>query len=326
MPNRLSSEQWSRYWEKGTITTFLGRFQNNYDGLVLKFWQEQLSELPNTSKIIDLGTGNGALALIAATYGDAESKEFQVTAINYANIDPLNNVLSKQPTELVKKIDFRSKVSMEDTGFEDASFDCAISQFGFEYGSPAATIFELGRILRDKAGIIVMMHRQGSVLHQQAVEGIEQASICLASELTPKLKDLCVRLDQLRQQSADPATDDRAEELRNIVNTKTGQLHAAMDARTDKSQLSYYLENSMALFQPRYAGKSLDEKLAMLDQVTDETAAYGERMADLVSAAKSSVDIEDLKILLQKSGFKVHRCETFMLDGYDFCESLVARR
>ena len=79
---RLSSGQWTRFWEKGTPTTFFGSFDKNYDGKIADFWSSQFDKLPEHAQILDLATGNGALAFLAAGYSQQLKKPLSI--INFA--------------------------------------------------------------------------------------------------------------------------------------------------------------------------------------------------------------------------------------------------
>ncbi|WP_456373313.1 hypothetical protein, partial [Thiolapillus sp.] len=68
MAERLDARQWGDWWNKHSLTSFHGHFQNNYDGSLKQFWEERFANLPDNAAIVDLATGNGALALLAAEY------------------------------------------------------------------------------------------------------------------------------------------------------------------------------------------------------------------------------------------------------------------
>ena len=66
---RLDRDEWSRFWERGTVTTFEGHFGDNYDAEIRDFWWTEFARLADGAVIVDLATGNGALALLAARHG-----------------------------------------------------------------------------------------------------------------------------------------------------------------------------------------------------------------------------------------------------------------
>lgn len=55
------SEHWSEYWSQGYITSFGDAFKNNYQGEIKVLWQKFSLSLDKHSKVLDIGTGNGAV-------------------------------------------------------------------------------------------------------------------------------------------------------------------------------------------------------------------------------------------------------------------------
>lgn len=326
MSERLSAEQWSRFWQKGSITTFIGRFANNYDGPVRDFWFELFETLPSDASIVDLATGNGGLALLAQQFGDRNGRSFQVTGIDYASIDPAGRFAHTAYARYVAKIRFLRGTPIEDTGLDKASCDVVISQFGFEYGDLERSIAEVARIAKPSAVFAAMIHHVDSAIIRQANDGIEQIIICEKSDLHEHVTDLLKRLDRLAARGKDVGADDTARDMRERVNRSTGALHAQAERYPDPGQIKYFAENSMAVFQPQFARLALENKLAMLREVNTETTAYRRRMRDLVSAARAEVDIEALISRLEKKRFEIERSQPFMFEDVHFCHVLVARR
>lgn len=327
MTNRLSSEQWSKYWEKGRLTTFVGRFDNNYDGDVMAFWHLILRKFPTGSKIVDLAAGNGALAILAASYGSKNKKDFQITAIDYARVDPSRLNHKEIDSNILRQIDFKSNTRIESTGCESGFFDCAISQFGFEYGNCEESVTEVSRILKkEKATFCVMVHKQGSVVHKQSQEGLNHANACEQSKLHSTLRKMLIRIDNLKKKDKNPEKDKKAEELRDQTNQITESLHKIMANALDTDHLSWYLKNCMVLFSPQWRDRDLQDKLTSLSLISKENEAYKQRMSDIISAARSPSDIELIENLVAKEGFTVDKSEPFMLEGMDFAQVLIASR
>src|SRR5690606_5536476 len=59
------AEPWSRLWSTGVLHSCATGIHGNYDGAVLEFWQRQFDSLEDGSRLVDVGTGNGALLLLA---------------------------------------------------------------------------------------------------------------------------------------------------------------------------------------------------------------------------------------------------------------------
>ena len=328
MSDRLSTDQWSRYWEKGTITTFHGRFGENYDGPVRDFWHGLFATLPGDARIVDLATGNGAVALLAAQYSHRQGRAFDIVGVDTAEIDPARLFAGKAYARHLRRIRFLARTPVGATTLPDSSQDLATSQFGIEYAETAATVAEVGRILKPQnATFAAMIHHADSAIVRQAKDGIEQIAACAKSGLHDAIRELHARLDKLASRGKDPQHDDRAKTQRTAINECLSALNRESTRFRDPGQIVYYVENSMATFNPDVsAGMSVEQKLAMLRQVNAETDSYRQRMRDLISAAQDDAEITDLADRLVAAGFRIDRNQPFVFEGAHFCQVLTARR
>lgn len=323
-----TAEQWSRFWQAGSLTTFVGRFEHNYDGDVLAFWQSALSALPDDAQIVDLATGNGALALLAAEIGEREGKAFAVTGVDYADIDPAASMAEDARRDIMAGIQFVGNTRIEQTGLDAGTFDAAISQFGFEYGDPVAAIIEVARILKpEKSRFAAILHHTSSDILKQATDGLKQVAACEACGLHEPVRALLTRLDIVKSEGRNPATDVEAERLRKQLNSLTEQMHAQQEGFDDPSMFPYYLKNTMAVFNPRLTGEmTLAQKLEHLAAVDLFTADYRQRMEDLSAAARSPADIEQMEAAFASHGFRIERSDAFHYESTRFGHALIAAR
>ena len=328
MTDRLSAEQWSEYWRKGTITTFHGRFGQNYDGKVRDYWHGILDRLPTGAHIVDLATGNGAIALIAAQHGRRNDKQFEITAVDYAEVDPETLFSNTDFAQDLRRIRFLSNTSIEATGLPAGNHDLATSQFGIEYADTDAVVAEFARLLKRRDAVFAaMIHHADSAIVRQAREGVDQILACEKSGLHAAIRDLLGRLDKLAAGGKDAVDDERAKTLRTAINRILASLKQWGRQYADPGQIVYYIENSMATFNPRVSGgMSLAERLAMLRQVAAETEAYKQRMRDLTSAALDDAAIVHLVGQIQHAGFKIDNDRPFVFEGTHFCHILSASR
>ena len=61
-----ASGVWSRLWRRGTLHSCATGIAGNYDGEILAFWRRQFQALQSGARVIDVGSGNGPLLLLAA--------------------------------------------------------------------------------------------------------------------------------------------------------------------------------------------------------------------------------------------------------------------
>ena len=328
MAARLTEEQWSRYWRHGTVTTFRGRFADNYEGRIRDHWQRLLDKVPAGGRVVDLATGNGAVALICAEYGERLRREFEIVGIDSADIAPARHLVGQGSARHIDRVRFVGNTRLEHTGLPSASFDLAASQFGIEYAEPAAAVDELHRLLKPAdATFAALIHHTDSAVLRHAKDGLAQALACEGSGLHPVLRDLHRRLQQLARRDRDPRGDDSARRLRSTVNERLAALREAGAKSPDPSQVVFYVEQSMATFNPKLAkDMTVEQKLAVLRDVAAETIAYGQRMRDMIASALDDTEINALAERLERRGFRVAENQPFVFEGSHFCHALAARR
>lgn len=328
MNHRLSPEQWSDYWQAGSITTFMGRFAQNYDGEIREFWHRVFEALPSGARIVDLATGNGALALLASQFSVDHDRGFEVTGVDFAATDPKETLEQQELGPALDSINFLTSTRIEATGLPDAEFDLVCSQFGFEYAALDAAVAEVVRLLDKDTGVFAaMLHVESSVLLQQAREGVRQDMLCRKSGLLAAVKKLLRALEKVRELGEDPGKDERCEKLRHEINRITGKLHSAQSQYQDPGQLAYYLKSVMAMFDPAFVeGLSSEEKIRRIDAIDAESQQYAERMRDLMASALSDDDMASLRRQLEKAGLAVDLSKKIELEGQLFCQAMVVVR
>ncbi|MCG8371341.1 MAG: class I SAM-dependent methyltransferase [Proteobacteria bacterium] len=328
MTDRLSPEQWSDYWRAGSITTFMGRFANNYDGVVLEFWRKVFDALPHGSRIVDLATGNGALALLASQYSEARDAKFELTGVDFAATDPKETLQNLGIGSALERIRFLTSTRIEETGLPDRGFDLVCSQFGFEYAAREPAVREAVRLMADGRSVFaVMLHREDSAVVAQAREGVRQTLQCRNSGIVEAAKRLLEVLDAARARGENPAGSEACEERRTELNRITGKLHNAQSQYEDPGQLAWYMGSVMALFSSVRSGDlSTGEKMQRMDEIDAEAVRYVERMRDLMASALSQGEIDALAEELEEKGLTVDYSENVEFEGKPFCHALIAVR
>ncbi|WP_456418548.1 class I SAM-dependent methyltransferase [Thiolapillus sp.] len=168
-------DHWSNYWATGYLTSLPEDFQVNYDGEIAEWWHGVFAELPINSKILDLCTGNGAIALLASKYGKNNRKSFSVNAIDASRIDA-SSVLRRYPeqAEFLKQIKFMGDCSVENTGLSSAYFDLLTSQYGVEYCNWSLAAKEIDRLLKPGGYFAFISHASSTeiqnIMEQEARE------------------------------------------------------------------------------------------------------------------------------------------------------------
>ena len=147
---------WTAYWSSGRLHSCASGSGDNYRGVVGAFWKEFFGDLAPGARVLDLATGNGPLPLLLAElFGPA----VHVDAVDLARLAPAWYDPARHPG-----VRFHPGVRMEAQPFDDGTFDCIVSQFGFEYADRERALTECIRVARADARFGFVMHHVDSVL------------------------------------------------------------------------------------------------------------------------------------------------------------------
>ncbi len=300
--SKLNSEQWSQFWDKNTLTTFHGHFEGNYDGEIKQFWFELFAQTNPNLKIVDLASGNGALALLIEEFNQLNSRGHKISAVDFADIK-VNEATegSESLTKLKNNINFYSNTNIENTGFDDNSFDMAISQFGFEYADHEKAFNEVDRILNDTGRVAFIMHISESVIIKQAFEALEQIRVCNRTGLIETVGLILARLDKLPKN----AKDDVADKLKKDINKQLSFLTEQMKKYAEPTHIQFFIDMLSRFFAQEASLMTLEEKQQTLENLKVEIKKYKERMLDLKSAALDKEGLLKLNRLAESKNYKL---------------------
>lgn len=156
---RMRRRSWSRYWASGALTSLPEDFRSNYDGEIRAFWQAQCAELEDGAAVLDVCTGNGAIALLVAEALAARGIDARITAVDLAEIRP-DRIRQRFPqfAAHLDRIRFVGNRAFEQIALPDASQDLIVSQYGIEYCEPEAAARQCARLLRPGGRLAVITH------------------------------------------------------------------------------------------------------------------------------------------------------------------------
>lgn len=140
-------DAWSAFWQEPDQSHCLAR-SADIQQILANHWTSFAGSLAPGARILDLGCGAGAVArALTAARGD-----IHVVGIDFARI----------PLAIHQQFDLLSGTAMEALPFVDASFDAAVSQFGYEYGQMPKAAAELARVLAPEARFSFVTHHAAS--------------------------------------------------------------------------------------------------------------------------------------------------------------------
>ncbi len=129
----MSHNHWSEYWQSGIQTSLPSDFKNNYDGEIYTFWEERVKDLSAGDHVLDVCTGNGAVALIISEIAIKQNKRLKITAIDISEIN-VAFIQKNADQEVWSQIDFISHCPLAEINQRiDNKYQLVVSQYGLEY-------------------------------------------------------------------------------------------------------------------------------------------------------------------------------------------------
>lgn len=291
---------WDQYWHFDRIAScFDGAGATNYDESVASGWRAFFRELPPGTRIVDLCTGNGAAALIAAEVGRTEAKGFEIVAVDGADIDPPAFVT--RHAEDLAQIRFVPGTQVEALPFADSSFDAAISQYGIEYSDLARSVPELVRVLAPGGRVRLVVHAADGAVAAGARAVIADADLLLDEIDLAGCASRCFAAVLAVERS--PADGDTATADEAFAAFQTALERAArhIPQAHDKTMV----RNSGAVLLDTFTRRGhfdLEQLRAKVAQVESEIHAHRGRLIALVEAALDQAGAEALAERLRASG------------------------
>jgi ubiquinone/menaquinone biosynthesis C-methylase UbiE len=173
----LNLEQWETYYRGGALATGPAGADGLYDLEVREAWTQFFATLPSAARLLDVGTGNGVVALIAQDVARARGARWTIDATDLARIDPARDV--PDGTRRFAGITFHPGVATESLPFDAGTFDAVSGHYALEYCDTARALVEIQRVLKPGADAQFILHHADSVLIKTARRVQADASLLL---------------------------------------------------------------------------------------------------------------------------------------------------
>ncbi len=306
-------EHWGAFWSRGTVTTFGTEFVDNYDAEILDFWEAYFS---CGLDIVDLACGNGALTWLADDYYKKHAIDARITGVDIATIDPFK-ALSRKP-EQFPGVSFIGNNSVESLPFEAASVDLVISQFGVEYSNLANTIPEVARILKPGGTVAFICHHSDSAIVKSGVSKNQAFELLQKHQIVSHF----LALDELySQHRVFTQFNNSSEYTRIMAAINKAFLYLKNDSQSlDESAakvVANITQDLLALF-PQTGSVKNKKRRPAIEAIETMIAKSIERTNELLRAALTPEDQEDLLELLRLQGFTIQSCEAFSYQQMGF--------
>jgi len=182
--------EWSVFWHSNQLHSCMPVEEGH--NILAPVWRDYFQALPPGATILDLGTGNGSLAVQAVSVSESKPLPFSIHGVDLADIDPSRYVASAD--KLLAQVKFHPRTAMEHLPFDAESFDAIGSQYAIEYSNIKESVGEVFRVLKPGGRVRFLLHANDGVLKDRCRQQYEQAQTILASDLFPATTELLAAL------------------------------------------------------------------------------------------------------------------------------------
>lgn len=293
---------WNHYWHSDRIASCLdGAGARNYDESISAGWRAFFGGLPERSRILDLCTGNGAVAILAAETSLASAKAFEIVAVDQADIDPPAYLSRHQPELAI--ITFRPGTRVEALPFADDSFDVVVSQFGVEYSDLPVTLAELGRVIAPGGHTRLVLHAAEGQVSADARKVIADADFLLTTIDLPGVARRCFVAVTTAERTANAgeAAHREARESLAAFEAALEQTARRIPAAADSQMLRNCGSVLLDTFK-RHARLEVEQLVAKAEEVRTNILHHRGRLQALVDAAVTRDDLGLIAETLRAEG------------------------
>jgi len=171
----MTVQHWETYYRGGAIATCPMGPDTTYTLELRDLWLAFFAAIDDGGRVLDVGCGNGAIALLAKEAASAVGRRFEIHGADLASIDPPRHVANG--ASLFAGIEFHAGMPCERLGFETGTFDAVSGQYALEYTDTPRSLAEVRRVLRPGGRALFIMHHDHSVLIRNAGESLAQAAL-----------------------------------------------------------------------------------------------------------------------------------------------------
>ena len=169
---------WDSFWRYDRLSSFhAAPGAPNYGPPVADGWRRFFAGLPDGARLLDLATGNGAIAVLAVASG----KGLAVTGADLAAVEP-SAFVSQNRAEL-DQINFLASTPAEALPLADASMDAIVSQYGVEYSDLSRSLAEAVRVLAPGGRLRFACHAAEGTIARDTATSIDDADFLLELDL-----------------------------------------------------------------------------------------------------------------------------------------------
>lgn len=316
--NRTDTWEWDQYWQSPRLAACDGAGGRNYDPAIQRVWREWFARLGDGRTMVDIATGNGAVALLARDTAAARGWSWTIYGVDSANIDPARH-LGEAGID-VGGIEFMGGTPAESLPFEDGSVDVVTSQYGVEYADVGAAVGEIARVL-DATGVFqFVIHARDGRPVRAAGRNVDDADFLLHESRLFNAAAAFYKAVRAVESKPSPATeseDRRAMEAKAGFESELERVRRRARSSRDAETFEYVVRGVLRLHADR-GRYPLEGMLGKLEAMRGAVRAHRERLAANVRSSLDAAQLAEFTAKIENAGLRVaHAGELKSEDGAD---------
>lgn len=300
--NNKTAESWDAYWQgDGSSHAYSSSGVNH--AAISQYWRTLLERLvteDNTSTMVDLASGNGALPELAiATFGETD---LEISALDVSS-SAIENIKARMPS--VKGI----VADAEKLPSAIGEFDLVTSQFGIEYAGLNA--INAAHTLVAPGGLLALMiHCKDGAIERECRANLRALQQLMESQFVEHSRRMfehgfaaVAGHDRKPYDEAAGKLGVVLPKIESIIKTEGEDIAGGLVVR---------LYNDVGKIHSRMPHYRPEDVLPWLTQMAEEVDAYSERMRSMLNAAIGEDSFNAICDNLQAAGFSLHTREALM--------------
>ncbi|MFW5927159.1 MAG: methyltransferase domain-containing protein [Wenzhouxiangella sp.] len=298
---RLSVEHWEKYYRDGVVATCPTSPAGEYDLELRQVWEEFFEELPEGASLLDIGTGNGAVVLIARETARRLGRNWNIHGADLARIDPARHVRGGQAR--FEGCRFHPGMATESLTFDDDFFDVVTGHYALEYSDIPGAMAAIHRVLKAGGRARFIIHHDRSVLVANAHRSLAESEFVLNQTRVYRYLRRLVTMDD-----ASPSPQGRE-----TVNLRQ-RIQALRQAREQAARsgggmvLNVTLDAIRRVLAAR-PGTGPEAAGREVDRIESELRASVRRLRDLLGRARDERGMVEMEDQARDAGFEIEERE-----------------
>ncbi|MEX2498016.1 MAG: methyltransferase domain-containing protein [Wenzhouxiangellaceae bacterium] len=293
---------WNRYWQADRGAACQADDRGLYTGVVARAWRAFANQLHAGSRVLDLATGNGAVAELLVESLRSGQTPVTIVGIDRAVIHPRLPASPKPGVECR----WYANTPVETLPFAANMFHAVTSQYGVEYGDLERAVEEAARVLRPGGHLQWICHARSGHLARDAHEEAIRARSLMSLQLPGKVANLVrVQICNGSFIAGSHRVTAGTPEARSVSSgLQEGFRISGSRPGAPNGNLGLFIHNLAHLYQHRES-HPVDLVLDKLNELEEEIQVHAGRLEALYAAALDADRIRLLEAKLEAAGLEI---------------------